>query len=65
MLYRGFRIQDESKGGTVTIVIYETCRGHWRKVTTANAFSIAEALVDQLLENREKLFGSIGKTVYQ
>jgi hypothetical protein len=62
MLYRGFRIANESTGSSVSFVIYETHRAHWRKIASANAVSVAERLVDDLLLARERLFGQLGGT---
>ena len=58
MIYRGFRIADESqRPAKVEFVIYEPLRGHWRKVATAKAHTQAEAKIDALLIERERLFG--------
>jgi hypothetical protein len=59
MIYRGFRIADESRRpAKVEFVIYETFRGHWRRVAIATAHCQAEAMVDALLAKRERLFGT-------
>ena len=57
MIYRGLRIENEPKAGGPAFVIYETHRGHWRRVTSTSAYSQAEAIVDRMLAERERLFG--------
>jgi hypothetical protein len=59
MLYRGFRITDESTSTAAVFGIYETFRGNWRLIATANAMATAEAVVDQTLLGREVLLGGV------
>lgn len=55
MLYRGFRITQEPAGPPVAV--HTVCRGHWRKVATADTVAQAEAIVDRILADRDRLSG--------